>query len=246
MTLSNDIVRSVAPLAVAGDAVLAAHDLSIGYGDLTVCRGLDLQVREGEFVALMGANGAGKTTFVHTLVGLLKPISGYVTLFGRKTKAPLHRRSRQGLSFVADDRSIIPGLSTRDNLRIAGVDGDDAAADFPVLAPLLKRRAGLLSGGEQQLLTVYRALSRRPRVIVIDELSQGLAPQVVERLCVMLREAADRGTSVVVVEQTLRRALKISDRFAVLHGGSIALAGRSADYRNQQQDLEHLYLRTAR
>lgn len=245
MTAPSDSPQAATPSEATDGEVLAARDLSIGYGDLTVARHLDLQLNRGELVALMGANGAGKTTLVQTLVGLLRPVAGHVALFGQKTTQPLHRRSRRGLSFVADDRSIIPGLSTRDNLRIAGLSDTRAAADFPVFAPLLKRRAGLLSGGEQQLLTIYRALSRNPKVVVIDELSQGLAPQVVDRICGLLRQAADNGTSVLVVEQTLKRALAVSDRFAVLHGGSIALTGESAAYRTQQEDIERLYLRTA-
>ncbi|SOD72133.1 amino acid/amide ABC transporter ATP-binding protein 2 (HAAT family) [Jatrophihabitans sp. GAS493] len=245
MTALSDVSRTGGLGEHRADEVLAARDLCIGYGDLTVARDLNLQVNRGELVALMGANGAGKTTLVQTLVGLLKPVSGHVAMYGEQTSQPLHKRSRQGLSFVADDRSIIPGLTARDNLRIAAVSDTQAAADFPVLAPLLKRRAGLLSGGEQQLLTVYRALSRGAQIVVIDELSQGLAPQVVDRICGMLRQATENGTAVVVVEQTLRRALAISDRFAVLHGGSIALTGQSAEYRNHQSDIEHLYLRTA-
>ena len=149
-------------------------------------------------VALLGANGAGKTTTLLTLAGELPPLQGQVAFDGIVTKAPLYKRARNGLTFVTEEKSVFMGLSTRDNLRVAGVDMDEALTLFPELERRLHVRGGLLSGGEQQMLTLARALARKPRVLLADELSMGLAPLVVKRLLEAVRAAADqrrRGTA---------------------------------------------------
>jgi branched-chain amino acid transport system ATP-binding protein len=226
--------------------ILQTRDLAAGYGDLKVVQGINLVVREGEITALLGANGAGKTTVLRTVVGLQRPLGGEVRLFGEPTRAPLHQRARAGLAYIADNRSLIPALSVRDNLRLAKVDADDVVALAPQLKNLLGRRAGLLSGGEQQLLSVSRALSRHPRVLVMDEFSQGLAPLAVESISLLLRQAAAAGTAVLLVEQVLQRALDLSDQFLVLRQGSVPLAGRSAGYRSRIEEIERLTIATAK
>ncbi|MFB4308301.1 ABC transporter ATP-binding protein [Actinomadura sp. GTD37] len=226
-------------------AVLQTTALAVGYGDLRVVEGVDLAVREGEITALLGSNGSGKTTVLRTVVGLQRPLAGEVRLFGEVTRAALHARARAGLGYIAENRSLIPALSVRDNLRLAKVDAAAVVALAPQLEPLLSRRAGLLSGGEQQLLSVGRALARRPRVLVVDEFCQGLAPLAAEAVSALLRKAADDGTAVLLVEQVLRRALALSDRFLVLRQGAVALAGRSADHRNRTEEIERLTVAAA-
>src|SRR5438270_2116185 len=162
-------------------AVISAHDLTAGYGPLAAVRGLSLEVRAGEVLALLGANGAGKTTALLALAGELQPLSGEVRWQGRATTAPLHRRARRGLAFVPEDKSVIQGLSVRDNLKLVRGSQSAALAAFPELTPMLGRQGGLLSGGEKQMLTVGRAFGRNPKALLVDELSLGLAPLVADR-----------------------------------------------------------------
>ena len=146
-----------------GEVLLEAKGLSCGYGSMSVVRGLDLPVVAGEVAALIGPNGAGKTTTLLTLAGELSPISGEVRWAGQPTTAPMHRRCSQGLSYVTEERSVIMKLTAYENLRLAGVTIENATSLFPELEPLLKRPAGLLSGGEQQMLTVARHSAAIPR-----------------------------------------------------------------------------------
>jgi len=222
--------------------LMQAVNLHAGYGDLAVVRDVTFSVSPGEIVAILGRNGVGKTTLLMTLVGLLKPLAGEVRWKGRATTQPLHARARAGLSVVMDNRSIIPGLTTRDNLRVGDVSEAAAASEFPQLAGLMRRRAGLLSGGEQQMLSIARAIGRRPDVLVIDELSQGLAPMVTDVLLKSLRRAAEQGTAVVMVDQSLARSLDASDRFIFLRHGRIEVEGRSADFSDRRDELERMYL----
>ncbi|MDL5352124.1 ATP-binding cassette domain-containing protein [Microbacterium sp. zg-YB36] len=223
-------------------AVLEAKSLSAGYGDLAVMRDLNLTIAPGQIVALLGPNGAGKSTLLRTLAGLLKPLSGEVWFDGQVAKGPLHRRARAGLAYIADDRSLIPDLTVRDNLRLAKVDVNEVIAEAPVLGRLINRRAGLLSGGEQQLLSVVRALSRKPKILLVDELSQGLSPLAVEEVWALLRTTAMRGTAVLAVEQVIGRALDLSHRFVVLRQGTLALEGDSLDYRDKLAEIERLHV----
>jgi len=222
--------------------LLAARELAAGYGAIPVLTGLDLYVDEGEIVALMGANGAGKSTTLMALAGRLPATAGAVEWLGRPVRSPLHRRARAGLRYVSEERSIIRGLSTLDNLRLGPGPVDDALARFPELVPLLKRSAGLLSGGEQQILALARALAGQPRVLLADELSLGLAPLVVERLMQAIREAASRGVGVLLVEQQVRSALAVADRGYVLRRGAVALSGSAAELQAQIVDIEATYL----
>jgi branched-chain amino acid transport system ATP-binding protein len=222
--------------------VLEAKGLSAGYGDLAAVRDVSFDVLPGQIMAVLGPNGAGKSTVLRTLAGLLKPLAGQVLLGGQRVTTPLHQRARAGLAYIADDRSLIPGLSVIDNLRLAKVDVDAVVAAAPVLGPLLSRRAGLLSGGEQQLLSVVRALSMKPVVLLIDELSQGLSPIAADAVWDLLQAAATKGTAVIAVEQVIRTAIDRSDRFVVLYQGSQALAGNSAEHRHDLAEIERLHV----
>ncbi|MCW2850293.1 MAG: transporter related protein [Marmoricola sp.] len=213
-----------------GTAVLGCAELTAGYGDLAAVRDVDIDVAAGEVVALIGPNGAGKTTTLLTMTGSLPPIKGKVLWMGAETTQPLHRRAKDGLTFVAETGSVFSKMTARENLRLAGVAPKDVTAFFPELEPLMGRQAGLLSGGEQQMLTVGRALAKRPRALVVDELSMGLAPVVVTRLLEAIRRAADElGTAVLMVEQQAIRALEYADRWYLLSGGAVSAHGdRSA------------------
>jgi branched-chain amino acid transport system ATP-binding protein len=212
--------------AQASTPVLAVQDLSAGYGDLVAIRGVSYEVYRGEIVALFGANGAGKTTTLLGTVGELPRLSGEVYWRGLATKKSLHALARDGLSFVPEAPSVIAGLTVLENLRIGRGPVEVALAHFPELEPLLARRAGLLSGGEQQILVMSRALACKPEVLLLDELSLGLAPLIVDRLLGALRDAADRtGLGVVLVEQQARRALAIADRWYLLRNGQITDQG---------------------
>jgi branched-chain amino acid transport system ATP-binding protein len=209
--------------------VLRVSGLVAGYGDLAAVRGVDLELHAGEVVALLGPNGAGKTTTLLTLAGELPKIAGEVYYMDRPFKGPLHQRVRHGLAFVPEERSVFMGLSVADNLKIGGRT-DRVLALFPELEPLLGRRAGLLSGGEQQMLTLGRALAMKPKVLLVDELSVGLAPLVVDRLLDAVSAAAreDR-TAVLLVEQQARRALRVADRWYLLSRGVLAATGDASD-----------------
>jgi ABC-type branched-subunit amino acid transport system ATPase component len=228
--------------AVDEEPLLVTTGLSAGYGDLAATRDLDLEVRPGEIVALLGPNGAGKTTTLLTVAGELPPLAGSIQWLGSTRRSPLHRRVRRGLGFVSEERAVIVGLSTQANLRLGRGSVRRAVELFPELEPLLKRRAGLLSGGEQQMLTLGRALAAEPKLLLVDELSLGLAPLVVQRLLVAVRAAADSGVGVLLVEQHAGEALSIADRVVVLRHGSVVLSGTADELRDQIGDLESAYL----
>ena len=223
--------------------LIECRNLVTGYGDLAVVHGLDLHVNAGEVVALIGANGAGKSTTLLTLAGEVAQMSGDVLWKGEATKAPMHVRCKNGMGYVTEERSVIMNLTTQENLRLANVSVSVAVDLFPALSVLLDRKAGLLSGGEQQMLSLARALGRRPEVLLLDELSLGLAPLIVTRLLETVRRAADTdGVGVVLVEQHVRQALKIADRVYVLERGNIALTGTANEVRGRLEEIEVAYL----
>jgi len=222
--------------------LLAAHALSAGYNDQPAVRDVDLEVRRGEVLVVLGANGAGKTTTLLALAGELRPLAGEVRWQGTRVVEPLHRRAARGTALVPEERSAVRSLSVADNLRLGGVPIDRAVSLFPELEPLLGRNAGLISGGEQQMLTLARALGRDPQLVLADEVSLGLAPLVVDRLLTALRSAADRGMAVVVVEQRARRALDIADHVVVLRRGRVELSGSAAELRGSFAQIERAYL----
>jgi branched-chain amino acid transport system ATP-binding protein len=225
------------------ERLIEARGLSAGYGKVAVVRDLDLHVDAGEVVVLLGANGAGKTTTLLTLAGELAPLAGEVHFLGRPDRSPMHVRCRSGLSFVTEGRSVIMDMSVADNLKLAGVPAGVAVAQFPHLERVLDRKAGLCSGGEQQMLSLARALGRDPKVLLADELSLGLAPIVVQSLLQAVRKAAtDRGVGVLVVEQHVRLALDIADRVYVMERGRIVLSGAATEVRRELDAIEAAYL----
>jgi ABC-type branched-subunit amino acid transport system ATPase component len=230
------------PRPERGAPVLEARGLCAGYGTQPVVRDIDLTVHRGEIVALLGPNGAGKTTTLLALSGELRAMSGQILLNGKVTKAPLHRRARQGLAYVPEERAVLRSLSCRDNLRLG--DGDPAAAValFPELAERLDVPGGMLSGGEQQMLGLGRAISRQPVVLIVDELSLGLAPLAVRRLFSALREAADRGLGVLIVEQHVRQALAVAHHAHVLQRGTLQLSGPASELLANIDHIESSYL----
>jgi branched-chain amino acid transport system ATP-binding protein len=194
-------------------------------------------------VALLGANGAGKTTSLLTIGGALKQLAGTVRIDGKVVTEGLHHRARRGLALVTDDRSIFRNLTVRENLRLGDGDADDAVQLFPPLSRLMNRTAGLLSGGEQQMLGLGRALARKPRVLLADEISLGLAPIVVADLLAAVRRAANEvGTAVIVVEQQVRLILEICDRGYVLQRGRVVMSGTAEELRNNRRAIEESYL----
>jgi branched-chain amino acid transport system ATP-binding protein len=212
------------------DALLEVRELTAGYGDLAAVRGVSFLLRPAEVVALFGANGAGKTTTLMATAGLLPRMGGHVFWQGSPISQPLHKLARSGLAFVPGAPSVIKALSTRDNLRLGPGGVDRAVALFPELEPLLGRRAGLLSGGEQQMLAMGRALAMSPKVLLVDELSLGLAPLVVDRLLQEVRRAADETQlAVLLIDQQARRALAVADRWHLLSSGVITDSGTADD-----------------
>jgi branched-chain amino acid transport system ATP-binding protein len=225
---------------------LEARHLTAGYGSVPVLRDVGLEVRSGEVVALLGPNGAGKTTTLLALSGELPRASGEVLVDGVPTTAPLHRLARRGLSFVTEERSVFMDLTVRDNLRAGRCDEDRALQLFPELRERLRVRGGLLSGGEQQMLTLGRALARRPKILLADELSLGLAPLVVKRLLEAVRASADeQGTAVLLVEQHVRKVLHYADRVYVMHRGSVVLSLPASEAHGRLGEIEDSYLTTA-
>ena len=225
------------------ETLIEARGLSAGYGKMSVVRDLDLRVDAGEVVALIGANGAGKTTTLLTLAGALPPLEGEVWFLGASTRAPMHRRCRDGLGYVTEERSVIMDMSVANNLKVAGVSPSVAFEYFPVLERIMNRRAGLCSGGEQRMLSLARALARHPKVLLADELSLGLAPIIVTNLLNAVRAAADNdGIGVLLVEQHVRQALGIADRVYVMQRGRIALSGTCDEVTRQLDKIEAAYL----
>jgi ABC-type branched-subunit amino acid transport system ATPase component len=222
--------------------LLEAEGLCVGYGPVQVVRNLDLVVMSGEVVALLGPNGAGKTTTLLALSGELTPAAGQVKWKGDRLSGPLHRRVRNGLGYVTEERSVFMRLSTRDNLRVGGVSADRCLSIFPELGKRMTVAAGNLSGGEQQMLTLARALSRQPEVLLADELSLGLAPIIVDRLLAAVRSAADLGVGVLLVEQHITSAMSIADRVYVMNRGQIRFSGSAKEFQRERKSIEHSLL----
>ncbi|MCU1397129.1 MAG: transporter related protein [Acidimicrobiales bacterium] len=227
-------------------AALQLDGFSTGYAGHPVVHDLNLEVHPGEVVALFGANGAGKTTTILGIAGELPPHAGQISLFGQSTKARLHRRARGGLALVTEERSVFMRMTVRQNLLVGRCDAKRALELFPELDRLQDRRAGLLSGGEQQMLTLARALARRPKILLFDELSLGLAPLVVTRLINAVRAAADDdGVAVLVVEQHIQRMLRSADRVYVLQRGRIVISGTPDELAANAAAVEGAYLADA-
>jgi branched-chain amino acid transport system ATP-binding protein len=230
---------------IAEPPALALNRLSAGYDRAAVVRDLTLTIDPGEVVALIGANGAGKTTTLRTISGLVKPMGGFVRLSGEDLAGVSPTaRVRRGIVHVPQGRGIFFGLTVAEHFRLDGLRDPEAAfAHFPALRDLGDRRAGLLSGGEQQMLAISRALVREPRVLLLDELSLGLAPVIVERLLPVVREfASTRGTAVLLVEQHVHLALEIADRGYVLSHGELVATDSAERLRADSALLTASYL----
>jgi branched-chain amino acid transport system ATP-binding protein len=226
-------------------SLLAVRDLKVAYGGIQAVRGIDLQVEEGELVCLIGANGAGKSSTLKGIMGLL-PADGEIEFAGRSLKrVPTHAIAAQRLVLVPEGRGIFARLSVAENLDMGAYTRTDRAgvsADlermyhlFPRLAERRQQLAGTLSGGEQQMLAIARAMMARPRLLLLDEPSMGLAPLMVEKIYTTIREIAAKGVTLLLVEQNAALALDISDRAYVMESGELRLSGLSSDLARDPQ-----------
>ena len=218
--------------------VLDIADLSSGYGEAIVLRNVSLSIRPGEIFALLGKNGMGKSTLLKTVLGFLPAKSGKITLFGEDvTSLPTHLIARKAIAYTPQEQTLFQDLTVEDNLRL-GLRDDRGFAEglarvseyFPIVGKRLSQKAGTLSGGEQKMLIVSRALLGSPRLMLIDEISEGLQPSMIHRLTeILLAERKRTGTAIFVVEQNVPFAFSVADRYAVLKIGEIADDGVAGD-----------------
>lgn len=227
-------------------AMLEVNNLHVKYGVIEAIKGIDFTVNKGEVIALIGANGAGKTTILHTVSGLITPSEGTITFEGKDiTKTPGHKIVSMGMAHVPEGRRVFQSLSVLDNLKMGAFTRKDKReiADtlemvytrFPRLAERKNQPAGTLSGGEQQMLAMGRALMSHPSIILMDEPSMGLSPIFVNEIFDIIKEESKRGTTVLLVEQNARKALSIADRAYVLETGKIALSGDAKTLLNNDE-----------
>jgi branched-chain amino acid transport system ATP-binding protein len=212
--------------------VLEIESIIAGYGDTVVLRDVSLSVPDSAVVALLGPNGAGKTTLLRAASGLIKPMSGRVTLAGEDvTGRKPYYMSRKGLCHLPEGRGIFPSLTVRDNLILQSPKGaedasiEKAVASFPELGSRMKQFAGSLSGGEQQMLALVRTVLTEPKIVVVDEASLGLAPIIVDRIFETLKQIADSGVSLLIVEQYVTKALELADSVYLLNRGRVVFSG---------------------
>jgi branched-chain amino acid transport system ATP-binding protein len=217
--------------------LLEVEDLRVAYGGIEALRGISFTVDEGEIVTLLGANGAGKTTTLRTVSGLLRPKTGTIVFDGRRIDTiPPHEMVRLGLGHVPEGRRIFPRMTIRENLLMGAYHrNDDVGPDiervfdlFPVLRERTAQDGGTLSGGEQQMLAIGRALMSRPRLLLLDEPSMGLAPMIVARIFDIIREINEQGTTVLLVEQNAAQALRLATRGYVLETGAIVMSDKAS------------------
>jgi branched-chain amino acid transport system ATP-binding protein len=233
-------------------ALLEVRDLDVHYGAIHALRGVSLEVEESQIITLIGANGAGKSTTLRAISGLLRPTRGTIRFQGRSiTGLPAHQIVRLGIAHAPEGRGIFANLTVDDNLEIGAYarrDRDGVARDkervltlFPRLKERLQQSAGTLSGGEQQMLAIARAMLTRPQLLLLDEPSLGLAPQVVKTIFTIIREINEGGTTILLVEQNAHMALKIAHRGYVLEVGEIAMSDR-AEVLAESDEVRKAYL----
>ena len=226
-------------------AMLEVKDLQVYYGVIQALKGISFHVNQGEVIALIGANGAGKTTTLQTLTGILSPKSGSIVFEGKDlTRTPAHKIVEMGMAHVPEGRRVFADMSVYENLLLGAYTRKDKAEIAESLASVYKRfprleerkgqRAGTLSGGEQQMLAMGRALMSRPRIILMDEPSMGLSPIFVNEIFDIIREVSESGTTVLLVEQNAKKALSIANRAYVLETGSITMDGKAEDLLNDE------------
>jgi branched-chain amino acid transport system ATP-binding protein len=235
---------------VSSASVLSLSGLTAGYNGSAVIRDLDLEIAEGEVVALHGPNGAGKTTTLRAISGIIKPLAGSISLSGDDLarRSPT-KRAQLGIAHVPEGRGIFFGLTVAEHFRLGfpgeRLDADLAYQYFPALVELADRRAGLLSGGQQQMLALGRALARKPKLLMLDEMSLGLAPVIVERLLPAVSAyGKESGCGVLLVEQHIEIALAVADHAYVLSHGELVVHERADVLRNDQQLILSSYLGT--
>lgn len=225
---------------MAETPILEVHNLKVSYGCIQALKGISLEVAPGELVALIGSNGAGKTTTLKTLAGLLHPSAGKLHYAGKSLKhSPAHRRVREGLALVSEGRGVFARLTVEENLQMGAYTRNDTAeiatdlermyALFPRLAERRAQLAGTLSGGEQQMVAMARALMSRPKLLMLDEPSMGLAPMMVSMIFETIRDISAQGVSILLVEQNARLALEAAQRGYVLESGLITLSDSAAN-----------------
>jgi len=229
--------------------VLELEGVDVFYGDLQALRGVSLRVESGEIVTLVGGNGAGKTTMLRTVSGLLRPRRGEIRFEGRRLdRLPPDRIVEAGVVQVPEGRKLFPSLTVRENLELGAYTRrsrparaqtlEDVMTRFPILRERAGQRAGSLSGGEQQMCVIARALMARPSLLMLDEPSLGLAPMVVQEIFQIIREINARGVTVLLVEQNVRQALATSRRGYVLENGRIVLSGTGQELLESEQTLK--------
>jgi branched-chain amino acid transport system ATP-binding protein len=221
--------------------ILEARGITSGYGEKTVVRNLSLTLPAGSSMAVLGPNGAGKTTFLKTVSGLLKPTAGQILIDGQDvTKKATSARVKAGLCHIPDPRGIFPSLTVKENLILQAPRGNSAAAiekaaaAFPRLGQRLAQTAGTMSGGEQQMLAVARSYIQRPKVVLLDEVSMGLAPNLVDEIFTFLAGLKREGVALIIVEQFVHRALALADSVVVVARGTVRLSGRSDEFNEDQ------------
>lgn len=230
-------------------AALSISGLRAGYGLTEILRGIDLEIAPGEAVAVLGRNGVGKTTLVKSVMGLLPLAGGNITVLGEDvTERAPHHVARLGVAYVAQDGGVFDELTVEENFRIAlgrGVDlaiaGQRAFAAFPVFAQRLDQKAGTLSGGERKMLMTARVLLQKPKLLVLDEVSEGVQPSNVREIALALRDEQARGAAILIVEQKLDFALGLASRFVVLKRGTTVMSG-DVGSDTARQVTEHLVL----
>jgi branched-chain amino acid transport system ATP-binding protein len=234
--------------------LLELHDLDVSYGAVQALHGVSLAVGDGEVVALVGANGAGKSTTLRTISGLLQPTRGAVTFDGASLLGlPAHEVAARGIGHSPEGRRVFAEMSVTENLELGAwrhrsgtqADLDRVYTLFPVLAQRRRQAAGTLSGGEQQMLAIGRALMGRPALLLLDEPSLGLAPLMVRQIFTIIDQINEQGTAVLLVEQNVNQALARSDRAYVLENGRVVLAGASEDVAGNQA-IQEAYLGSSR